>query len=54
MIYVTATSDAALRQRAFRQGAIAFFIKPFDDGELLTAIGASLNGSALTNVAPPR
>jgi FixJ family two-component response regulator len=53
IIYVTATSDGALRKRAFRQGAAAFLAKPFDDEELLTAIHSSLNGSRAA-AAPTR
>jgi len=42
IIYVTASSDAQLRERAFRQGAIAFLVKPFGDEDLLDAINQAL------------
>lgn len=45
IIYVTATKDALLRERAFRQGASAFLGKPFDAEELLRAIARVLDGS---------
>jgi len=44
VIYVTASSDAELRDRAFRQGAIAFLVKPFGDEDLLDAIDHALCG----------
>jgi FixJ family two-component response regulator len=53
VIYVTAALDARLRERAFRQGAIAFLPKPFDDEELLSAIHAALNGHGKTRRDTP-
>jgi FixJ family two-component response regulator len=44
VIYQTAVPDDVLRERAFRQGAVAFLTKPFHDEELLSAIHDSLHG----------
>src|SRR5580704_5356557 len=44
VIYVTASSEAGLRERAFRQGAVAFLVKPFGDEDLLDAIDRALCG----------
>ena len=44
VIYVTASPDTELRERAFRQGAIAFLVKPFGDEDLLDAIDHALCG----------
>ena len=44
VIYVTASPDAELRARAFRQGAIAFLTKPFGEEDLLDAIDHALCG----------
>lgn len=49
VIYVTATRDGVLRERAVRQGAAAFLEKPFDGEELLREIGKALGGSGSTN-----
>lgn len=45
-IYVTAARDGTLQERALRQGAAAWFPKPFDGEGLLSAIGDALNKSA--------
>ena len=42
VMYVTASTDPALRARAFSQGAFAFFTKPFEDQDLLDAIHSTL------------
>src|SRR5262245_53564475 len=42
IIFVSAHSDEAVRNRALRNGATAFFDKPFDCAELLTAITTAL------------
>jgi FixJ family two-component response regulator len=44
VIYVTATHDGGLRERALSQGAAAFFPKTFEDEDLLNVIRLSLNG----------
>ena len=35
VIFMTAHDDDDIRQRALRDGAVAFMVKPFDAGELL-------------------
>jgi FixJ family two-component response regulator len=35
VIFMTAHDDDDIRQRALRDGAVAFMVKPFDGGELL-------------------
>ena len=45
VIYVTATRDGGLRERALSQGAAAFLAKTFDDEHLLNAIHLVLNSS---------
>lgn len=45
VIYVTATHDGRLRERALSQGAAAFLAKTFDGEHLLNAIRLVLNGS---------
>jgi FixJ family two-component response regulator len=49
VIFVTAASDDASRERALRQGALAFIGKPFDDTDLLTAIHFALNKARRRN-----
>ena len=44
VIYVTASPDAELLKQAFRQGAVAFLVKPFGDEDLLDAIDQALCG----------
>ena len=44
VIYVTGSSEAGLRERAFRQGAVAYLAKPFGDEDLLDAIDRALCG----------
>ena len=44
VIYVTATHDGGLRERALSQGAAAFFAKTFEDEDLLNVIRLVLNG----------
>jgi FixJ family two-component response regulator len=38
VIFMTAHDDDDIRQRALRDGAVAFMVKPFDGGELLEHI----------------
>ena len=45
VIYVTATHDGRLRERALSQGAAAFLSKTFEDEQLLDAIHLVLNSS---------
>jgi DNA-binding response OmpR family regulator len=42
---VTAKQDRLLRSTALGAGATAFFTKPFDDEEFLTAVGLALSGA---------
>lgn len=48
VIYVTATHNGGLRERALSQGAAAFLSKTFEDEQLLDAIHLVLNSSART------
>jgi FixJ family two-component response regulator len=45
VLYVTASHDSGLRERALSQGATAFLTKTFDDEHLLNTIHRVLNGS---------
>jgi FixJ family two-component response regulator len=45
VIYVTATHDGGLRERALSQGAAAFFAKTFEDEDLLNVLRRVLSGS---------
>ena len=47
VIYVTAASEDALRQRAVSQGAIAVLTKSFQENDLLDAISSALHGRSL-------
>jgi FixJ family two-component response regulator len=47
VIYVTAASEDALRQRALSQGAIAVLAKSFQENDLLNAIRTALHGRNL-------
>jgi FixJ family two-component response regulator len=47
VIFVTAQPDEQIRERALRDGAIAFFGKPFNDEALLASIRTALNSSRL-------
>ena len=42
VIFVTGHADDGLRARALRQGAVAFFAKPFDDDALLRTVQAAI------------
>lgn len=42
VIFVTAKADNEVRARALRQGAAAFFTKPFNDAALLEAIQSAM------------
>jgi FixJ family two-component response regulator len=42
VIFMTAHDDYDIRQRALRDGAVAFLVKPFDGGELLEHIGRAV------------
>ena len=44
VIYVTATHDGGLRERALSQGAAAFLAKTFEDEDLLNVIRLVVNG----------
>ena len=45
VIFLTGHSDVPIAVRAMKAGAIEFFMKPFDDEEILTAIGHALEAS---------
>jgi FixJ family two-component response regulator len=45
VIMFTAKQDPILRSTALAEGATAFFTKPFDDEEFLTAVGLALSGA---------
>ncbi len=45
VIFLTGYSDVPVAVQAMKAGAIEFFMKPFDDEELLTAIGRALEAS---------
>jgi FixJ family two-component response regulator len=38
VIIITADEDDSVRNQAMQSGTVAFFIKPFDDGEFLAAV----------------
>ena len=38
VIFITGHDDAAARANVMQSGAFAFFLKPFDDGQFLTAV----------------
>ena len=42
IIFITSYGDDEVRARAFNAGAVAYFLKPFDDEDLLNAIDAAL------------
>jgi FixJ family two-component response regulator len=42
VIFMTAHDDDDIRQRALRDGAVAFMVKPFDGGELLELIARAV------------
>ena len=45
VIVITARDDLAARATAMQIGPVAFFIKPFNDEEFLTAIRLALSGT---------
>ena len=53
VIYVTAASEDALRQRALSQGAIAVLTKSFQENDLLDAISSALHGRSLEGSDTP-
>jgi FixJ family two-component response regulator len=42
VIVITGREDSKVKEAALRAGAVAFFSKPFDDGEFLGAVQAAL------------
>jgi FixJ family two-component response regulator len=42
IIFITSYEDDEVRARAFNAGAVAYFLKPFNDEDLLNAIDAVL------------
>ena len=42
VIVITGREDAKMKEAALRAGAVAFFSKPFDDGEFLGAVRGAL------------
>ena len=53
VIYVTATHDGGVRERALSLGAAAFLAKTFEDEQLLDAIHLGLNSSERTRHSIP-
>lgn len=45
VIILTGNDDPAVRSTALQAGATAFFVKPFDHEEFLTAIRSALSGT---------
>src|SRR5262249_11483145 len=43
VIFLPAPDHGHVRQRALRDGAVAFRVKPFDGGELLEHVGRAMN-----------
>lgn len=46
VIFITAHGNAEVRTRAMRDGAMAFFDKPFDDAALLSAVDGAIESEA--------
>jgi FixJ family two-component response regulator len=42
VIVITGREDSKMKDAALRAGAVAFFSKPFDDGEFLGAVRGAL------------
>jgi FixJ family two-component response regulator len=42
VIFISAQKDAAIREQAFRQGAVMFLCKPFSDTALLEALNVAV------------
>ena len=42
IIFITSYEDDEVRARAFNAGAVAYFLKPFNDEDLLNAIDSAL------------
>lgn len=42
VIVITGREDSKMKEAVLRAGAVAFFSKPFDDGEFLDAVRAAL------------
>ena len=42
VIVITGREDSKMKEAALRAGAVAFFSKPFDDGEFLGAVRAAM------------
>ena len=42
VIFISAQKDAAIREQAFRQGAVKFLCKPFSDTALLEALNLAV------------
>ena len=42
VIFISAQKDAAIREQAFRQGAVKFLYKPFSDTALLEALNVAV------------
>ena len=43
VIVITGREDAKMKEAVLRAGAVAYFNKPFDDGEFLGAVRGALN-----------
>src|ERR1700704_4676977 len=53
IIFITAFANDGARAQAMRAGAVAYFVKPFDDEELLNCIRAALQRAG-SDVSQPR
>jgi two-component system response regulator FixJ len=53
VILITGKADPGTRVRAFEVGVRYFLEKPFEDGELLTAVVEALRGSTLSDPSSP-
>lgn len=42
VVFITAQKDDAIREQAFKQGAVKFLYKPFSDTALLEALNAAI------------
>jgi FixJ family two-component response regulator len=47
VIVITGREDSKMKEAALRAGAVAFFSKPFDDGEFLDAVRRALSMQVL-------
>ena len=46
VIFMTALDEEAVRERAFRAGALGFFCKPFDEDELVECLDRAMTANS--------